>query len=69
MSAIGFRYLLFEDGEPANPTVFVTVEDHWAIRDVFMAAGGRRFRILGIEPSEDELGVFRAVWTVESFPG
>ena len=30
---------------------------------------GRRFRILGMEASEDEFGLFQAVWTVEAFPG
>ena len=69
MSTIGFRYLLLDDdGEPADPGVLVTLDDRWQVGDVFMAGGGRRFRILDMEPSEDELRVFRAVWTVEPFP-
>ena len=47
----------------------MTIEDRWQVGDIFMAAGGRRFRILAMEPSPDELGVFQAVWTVEPFPG
>jgi hypothetical protein len=61
--------LYLEDGEPADPATFVTAEPRWDVGDVFMSAGGRRWRILEMEPSQDAAGMFDAVWTVEPFPG
>ena len=51
----GFRYLLaLENGEPADPAMFVTTVPDWHIGDTFFAAGGQMFRILAIEPEMDE---------------
>jgi len=67
---VPFRFaLLFADGEPADPAVFVTAAPDWQEGDVFLARGGRRFRILAIEPTMDDELPFHATWTVEPFPG
>jgi hypothetical protein len=50
-----FRFALFlENGEPADPAVFVVANPVWNEGDVFMPRGGERFRILAIEPLEGE---------------
>ena len=35
--------------------------------DEFTTGDGRRFRILGIVPVDDDVGVFNALWKVEPF--
>ena len=51
----GFRYLLaVEDGEPADPAVFVTAVPDWRPGMTFFAASGQLFRILAVEPEMDE---------------
>jgi hypothetical protein len=44
---------------------FETVVPNWSKGDEFMTGEGRRFRILGIVPVPDDLGVFNAFWKVE----
>jgi hypothetical protein len=53
---VPFRYALFlEDGEPADPAVFVTATPSWNEGDVFLPRGGERFRIVAIEPDAEIL--------------
>jgi len=67
---VPFRFaLLFADGEPADPAVFVTAAPDWNEGDVFLPRGGERFRILAIEPTMDADLPFHAIWTVERLPG
>ena len=64
-----FRFaLLFADGEPADPAVFVTAAPDWHEGDVFLPRGGERFRILAIDATVDHKVPFQATWTVELFP-
>ena len=65
-----FRYVLFlEDGERADPAVFVTGAPDWHEGDVFLPRGGERFRILAIDPAVDDEVPFQATRTVERFLG
>ena len=65
-----FRYvLILDDGEPADPAVFVIAAPDWDEGDVFLPRGGERFRILAIEPTMDDELPFHGTWTVEPFPG
>jgi hypothetical protein len=57
--------LVLEDGEPADPAMFVTAAPDWHEGDVFLPRGGERFRILAIEPMSDDELPFYATWTVE----
>jgi hypothetical protein len=51
----GYRYTLaLEDGEPADPAVFVTAVPDCHVGDTFVAPNGQLFRILAIEPEMDE---------------
>jgi hypothetical protein len=65
----GFRYLLaLENGEPAEPAMFVTAVPDWHVGDTFFATGGQLFRILAIEPEMDEataLNVATGLFVVE----
>jgi hypothetical protein len=61
--------LVLEDGEPADPAMFVTAAPDWHEGDVFLPRGGERFRILAIEPTMDDELPFHATSTVEPFPG
>jgi hypothetical protein len=61
----GFRFRLFADdwdelGE------FETVVPNWSKGDEFLIGDGSRFRIIGIVPVPDDLGVFNAFWKVEA---
>jgi hypothetical protein len=67
---VPFRFvLMLEDGEPADPAVFLTGTRDWHEGDVFMPRGGERFRIVRIEPAMYDEAPFHATWTVESVPG
>ena len=48
---------------------FVTATPQWREGDRFMPRGGQPFRIVRIEESADEVGMFDAVWVVEPLPG
>jgi len=53
-----FKYLLMlADGEPCNPAAFVTAVPNWTVGEEFMVAGGKRFRILGINDQVDVEGL------------
>lgn len=63
-----FRFLLFlEDGEPADPAVFVTRSRDWSEGETFVASNGRLFVILVIHPhmSRQAAEQFDGAWTVE----
>jgi hypothetical protein len=53
-----FRYLLrLPDGEPADPAAFVTAVPNWSVGETFMVAGGKQFRIVGINDEIDVEGL------------
>jgi hypothetical protein len=67
---MGFRYrLTLEDGQPADPAVFVVAVPDWRVGDTFRASNGQRFRILAIkpepEPDPERASEFHAEWVVE----
>jgi hypothetical protein len=67
---VPFRFvLLLEDGEPADPPVFLTATRDWHEGDVFMPRGGESFRIVRIEPAMYDEAPFHAKWTVEPLLG
>ena len=47
-------------------TLFETIVPNWSAGDEFTTGDGRRFRILGIVGVPDDVGVYNAVWKVES---
>ena len=60
----GFRFRLYSDdwdglGESE------TIVTNWSTGDEFLTGDGRRFRIVGIIPVDDDVGVFNAIWRVE----
>ncbi len=66
---VGFRYLLvLEDGETADPAIFVTATPEWGIGGTFITSDGSRRRILGFVP-ETEVQPLDRVWQVEAVPG
>jgi hypothetical protein len=60
----GFRFRLYSD-EMDEIGEFETVVPNWSRGDEFTTGDGRRFRILGIVPVDDDVGVFNALWKVE----
>jgi hypothetical protein len=61
----GFRFRLYSDdwdelGE------FETVVPNWSTGDEFTTGDGRRFRIVGIVGVPDDVGIYNALWKVES---
>jgi hypothetical protein len=47
----GFEFALaLEDGEPADPAMFVTAVPDWPVGDEFLASSLQRFRILAMDP-------------------
>ena len=64
--SIGFRYLLLlENGEPADPAVFVTASPQWEEGDPFQAGDGSRWRIVRIAPELVGNAPFDGAWVVE----
>jgi hypothetical protein len=60
----GFRFRLYShDWDELGE--FETVVPNWSVSDEFMIGDGRRFRILGIVPVDNAVGVFNALWKVE----
>jgi hypothetical protein len=72
-SAPVFKYLLMlPDGEPCDPAAFVTAVPSWSVGETFMVAGGKQFRIVGINDEIDAEGLeelyergFNGIWIVE----
>lgn len=68
-----FKYLLvLPDGDPPDPAAFVTAVPNWSVGEEFMVAGGKRFRILGINNDIDVDGLeelyergINGIWMVE----
>jgi hypothetical protein len=69
----GWYGLVLEDGEPADPGVFVTAIPEWREGDEFLAGSElQRFRILAIDRTmdrEEARNTFNAVWVVEPVDG
>ena len=65
--ASGFRFRLYDD-EMAELGEFETVIPNWSVSDEFLTGDGRRFRILGIVGVPDDVGIYNALWKVESVP-
>jgi hypothetical protein len=60
--------LKLEDGEPYDPSVFVTVIPSWSVGETFLVTAHQRLRILAVDYElDDELADqgINAVWTVE----
>jgi hypothetical protein len=52
---IGFRFLLiYANGEPVDPAMFICAEARWSVGDVFTLGPGREFRILDVQPPSAE---------------
>jgi hypothetical protein len=60
----GFRFRFYSD-DWEELGVIETIVPNWSKGDEFMTGDGRRFRIVGIVPVPDDLGVFNALWKVE----
>ena len=61
----GFRFRLYSDdwdelGE------FETIVSNWSRGDEFLMAYSRRFRLVGIVGVPDDVGIYNALWKVES---
>jgi hypothetical protein len=61
----GFRFRLYSD-EWDELGEFETVVPNWSTGDEFMTGDGRRFRIVGIVGVPDDVGIYNALWKVES---
>jgi hypothetical protein len=46
--------------------LLAAIVPNWSQGDEFLMGDGRRFRIIGIVPVPDDLGVFNAFWKVEA---
>jgi hypothetical protein len=60
----GFRFRLYSDDQDELGE-FVTAVPNWSQGDEFMTGDGRRFRIVGIVPVDDDVGVYNSLWKVE----
>ncbi len=47
---------------------FETIVPNWSVGDEFTTGDGRRFRIVGIVGVPDDVGIYNALWKVESVP-
>jgi leucyl aminopeptidase len=58
---------MLRTGEAADPPAFLTEQPDWKPGDVFVAAGGRTFRIVETDAEIEVAGMvlFDAIWTVE----
>jgi len=69
----GFKFLLMlRGGEPPDAAAFVTAVPNWSVGETFMVAGGKQFRILGINEEVDVEGLedlyergINGIWMVE----
>jgi hypothetical protein len=62
-----FRFLLkLEDGEPYDPSVFVTVIPSWSVGETFLVTAHERLRILAIDFDLDDELVDRGINAVFS---
>jgi hypothetical protein len=61
----GFRFRLYSP-EWDELGEFETIVPNWSQGDEFLMGDGRRFRIVGIVPVPDDVGVFNAFWKVEA---
>lgn len=60
----GFRYSLYlDDWDELGE--FHTAVPNWSVGEEFLTGDCRRFRIVGIVPVDDDVGVFNAVWKVK----
>jgi hypothetical protein len=60
----GFRFRLYSaDWDELGE--FETIVPNWSAGDESLTGDGRRFRIVGIVPVPDDVGVFNALWKVE----
>jgi hypothetical protein len=67
-----YRFLLMlPNGEAADPPAFLTEQWDWQPGDVFVAANGRAFRIVGTTAEVEVAGMvlFHAIWTVDPLEG
>lgn len=50
-----FRFLLMlEDGEPHDPSAFVTAVPNWTVGETFMTGRGQQWRVLAIQMEINE---------------
>jgi hypothetical protein len=63
----GFHFRLYSD-DMDELGEFETVVPNWSAGDEFTMGDGRRFRIIGIVPVDNAVGVFNALWKVEPVP-
>jgi hypothetical protein len=61
VSGFGFRFRLYS----TEMDELETVVPNWSTGDEFLMGDVRRFRILGIVPAPDDVGVFNAFWKGE----
>ena len=60
-----FRYAcLLEDGEPVDPTVFVTAVPDWYVGDTFLTRYGEQFEIVDVQMPPEGAEDLNGVWTV-----
>ena len=64
----GFRFRLFSDDWDELGEI-ETIVPNWSVGDEFLTGDGRRFRITGIVPVDDDVGVYNALWKVEPVNG
>lgn len=60
----GFRFRL-DSTDWDELGEFETIVPNWSNGDEFLMGDGQRFRIVGIVPIDDDVGVFNAFWKVE----
>jgi hypothetical protein len=60
----GFRFRLYSM-EMDELGEFETIVPTWSVGDELLTRDDRRFRIVGIVPVPDDVGVFSAFWKVE----
>ena len=58
-----FRLRLYSD-DWEELGEFATVVPNWSTGDEFTTGDGRRFRIVGIVPVDDDVGIYNALWKV-----
>lgn len=63
----GFRFRFYSDDWEELGEI-ETIVPNWSTGDEFVTGDGRRFRILGIVPVSNDVGVFNALWKVEPVP-
>jgi hypothetical protein len=61
----GFRFRLYSEAWDELGE-FTTAVPNWSRGDQFTTGDGRRFRIVGIVGVPDDVGIYNALWKVES---